>query len=161
MVADRPPFLLQLPWLLNHDPELPFVIPGFRRFFITLLPRHNRNCWRLQCFAYSFRLAEQPFKLSTVVHQVFAPETLLKQNLDFLDIRPASLREEREKGLFFLSFRTSLQRRAFDRMIQAGRWHSLHSFPPWGDSKNGKNGKGWFEPFFQIHCSAVKYGKNA
>jgi hypothetical protein len=132
------PFLLQLPWLLNHDPELPLINAGFWRFLIALLPRHYRNGWRLQCFAYPFRLAEQPLKLSTVVHQVFAPETLRKQNLDFLGIRPASLREEREKGLFFLSFRTSLQRRAFDRMIQAGRWHSLRS----ANSKNPKNDLG-------------------
>ena len=132
------PFLLQLPWLLDPDPELPLIKAGRGRFFIALLPRDNRDGWRLQRFAHLLRLAEQSLQFTAVVHQVFPPDKRRDQNVDFLCLRPAPLREEREKSLSFLSSLTSLQRRASDRTAPAGRWRSLDSSEP----QNSKTGQG-------------------
>ena len=132
------PFLLQLPWLLDPDPELPLIKAGRGRFFIALLPRDNGDGRRLQRFAHLLRLAEQSLQFTAVVHQVFPPDKRRDQNVDFLCLRPAPLREEREKSLSFLSFLTSLQRRASDRTAPAGRWRSLDSSEP----QNSKTGQG-------------------
>ncbi len=132
------PFLLQLPWLLDPDPELPLINAGRGRFFIAFLPRHNRDGRRLQRFAHLLRLAEQSLQFTAVVHQVFPPDKRRDQNVDFLCLRPAPPREGREKSLSFLSSLTSLQRRASDRTAPAGRWRSLDSSEP----QNSKTGQG-------------------
>ena len=133
-----PFFLLQLPWLLDPDPELPLINAGRGRFFIALLPRDNRDGRRLQRFAHLLRLAEQSLQFTAVVHQVFLPDKRRGQNVDFSGLRPACSRDKREKGLSFLSSLTSLQRRASDRKVSACGPHSLHSSLTRGGPKNAK-----------------------
>ena len=132
------PFLLQLPWLLDPDPELPLINAGRGRFFIALLPRDNRDGWRLQRFAHLPRLAEQSLQFTAVVHQVFPPDKRRGQNVDFSGLRPVCSRDKREKSLSFLSSLTSLQRRASYRKVSACGPHSLHSSLELRGTKNSK-----------------------